>query len=70
MRDLIVSALFGGMNELLEEGNSTLPNSNCDRTEVLLQMGEIKTSVCIRNIWGDSLQPLIGLFLISQLKVF
>lgn len=35
MRDLIVSALFGGMNELLEESNSTLSNSNCHHTKSL-----------------------------------
>lgn len=39
--------------------------------KVLLETsGKIKTSLCIRNILRDSLQPLIGLFLISQLKVF
>lgn len=37
---------------------------------LLQTLGEIKMSVCIGNILGDSLQPLIGLFLISQLKVF
>lgn len=35
MRDLIVSALFGGMNELLEESNSTLSSSNHDHTKSL-----------------------------------
>jgi len=71
MRDLIVSALFGEMNELLEESNSTLSTQTVIIPKVLLQtLGKIKTSVCIRNILGDSLQPLIGLFLISQLKVF